>query len=150
MMEGIYKIVWTGLPIPPSINSCYATIMRGGRPIRIKTREYHAFDSACAVWMLENLEMVRTTIKHIKGETLRNRKLQLHWNFIFPQAKLLCKDGSTKRLDVTNRIKVAEDVVCKILEIDDKHVWSGSYSKSIAKGEGKTICTIEVLQDASL
>lgn len=110
----------------------------------------HNFESECDNWVLKNAQLVRKTILDLKSEPLKNKKIQLKTLFLFPPAKLLCKDGRTKKLDVTNRIKGLEDQVSKIIGIDDKHFWSGSYSKQITGNDMRAIVTIEVLPDPSL
>jgi Holliday junction resolvase RusA-like endonuclease len=150
LSEPIYKASWVDFPMPPSINTAYATILRHGRPIKIKSRDMHRFDSDCDSWLLKHAQVVRKTIQDLQSDSLRGKKIQIKFLFLFPPAKLLCKDGRTKRLDVTNRIKAVEDQVSKILGIDDKHFWSGSYAKQITPHEMRAILSIEVLPDQSL
>lgn len=42
---------------------------------------------------------------------------------------ILKKDGTPKRNDTSNRIKALEDVLSKLLGIDDKWFWAGTYDK---------------------
>lgn len=40
--------------------------------------------------------------------------------FCFPREKILTLDGSPKTIDVSNRIKMLEDRLAEIIEVDDK------------------------------
>ncbi len=57
------------------------------------------------------------------GETNAKTRYRLEFEFKFPAAKLFTKDERYKKLDLSNRIKVAEDAVCEVLGFDDKAVF---------------------------
>ena len=49
--------------------------------------------------------------------------------FYMLRGRILCKDGTPKRNDTSNRIKALHDALAQILGIDDSYFFSGSYDK---------------------
>jgi Holliday junction resolvase RusA-like endonuclease len=63
--------------------------------------------------------------------TLVRSKQFIHIDTIFymHRSRILCKDGSPKRNDTSNRLKALHDALAQILGIDDSYFWSVSADK---------------------
>ena len=106
------------LPMPPSVNACYATAGRR----RVSSQALRKFKSEMQLWGLihrpELIEARNEVQAHLGA------KICLKFMFRFPGKKLWLKKGKDpKKLDVSNRIKPAEDAVCEFLGIDDRVVF---------------------------
>ena len=107
------------LPMPPSVNQCYATVGRK----RVSSSALNKFKSAAMMWaVLNRPHLIR--VKEEIEDNLKGQKVYLKFVFRFPYKKLYIKKEKTpKKLDVSNRIKPAEDTVCDFLGFDDRHVF---------------------------
>lgn len=120
------SVVLTHMPLSPSINEAYANNFRSGRG-RFKTKEYKSYESAMKLWSLKNHQV----IKQAKAFLADKAFLSVSAIFYFPYERVLTKKNLSKRQDVTNRVKTLEDVLCKILEIDDCLFWKWSLEKRV-------------------
>lgn len=118
------------LPMPPSINSCYT--QAGKR--RVSSLALQSFKTAAMKWALVHKNDLRIVRQKIPAEQCGYR---LRFQFYFPPEKLFIlrrdKNGPSttpKKLDVSNRIKPAEDIVCQFLGFDDRWVWGIEAEKS--------------------
>ena len=110
---GIYLF---GIPIPPSVNAQYATIMRRGKPIRISSKEAKTYEAVFKAWTMNN----RETLKVAREDIIRwNKPLSISMVVAFNRERLVTKDGRLKRLDVSNRTKAVHDLLAAALGIDD-------------------------------
>lgn len=57
--------------------------------------------------------------------------------FFMLRGRILCKDGTPRRNDTSNRLKALHDVLAEILGIDDSFFFSGSYDKVAVDDESK-------------
>lgn len=106
------------LPMPPTLNKSYAHL--GKR--RFSTQDLKDFKAGIDSWALEN----RTAVKSIREKVLASDErtmFKLTLEFKFPHAKLYTLKNHFKKLDVSNRIKAAEDAVTDVLGFDDKSVF---------------------------
>lgn len=107
----------TDLPLPPSINNCYSTIFRGKKPIRIKSRELRAFENQVFT------ESKQCSLKTAQELCQSSKALRLRLELFFAPSRLYTLDNRIKKLDISNRIKAAEDVLCNLLNIDDSKIF---------------------------
>jgi len=112
--------------MPPSVNQCYATVGRK----RVSSQALKKFKASAMMWAVLNrphLVEVREEIEH----NLLGAKVHLKFIFRFPSKRLYVKKSNTpKKLDVSNRIKPAEDTVCDFLGFDDRHVFKVEAQKA--------------------
>ena len=116
-------------PMPPTSNHLYATILRGGKALRVPSKTYTQFKKNVKQWQLMNLDKVQeahTTLERLDEE---ERVLSVERYFLFHQKSLYRKDGYPKKMDTSNRVKALDDMLFEILEIDDKLIWRGSEEK---------------------
>lgn len=108
-------------PIPVSVNKLYTVV--GGR--NILSREGRAYKNRL------RMEMAKQLLRY--KPLGRNTPLSITYEFFF--STVLNKGYPSKaktrfrRLDASNRVKVLEDVVCEVLDIDDSQVVHMEVSK---------------------
>lgn len=119
------EVILRGFPLPPSMNNVYSNAAGRGR---VKNSAYKSYEAQVQWWMLHNaqaLNSVREWAKTVPaGHGFRLDRL-----FHFLPHRILTKAGTPRKNDTTNRIKVLDDVLAKILWIDDSLFWSGSEDK---------------------
>ncbi len=108
---------FNALPMPPSVNACYENA--GKR--RIKSPKLLAFHAEMRAWALPIVRELRRINGIIVAST--NKKLVFDFVFYFGPGKIYTKSGQIKQLDVSNRIKAIEDVLCGMIGIDDRLVF---------------------------
>lgn len=117
-------LTFVNLPMPPSTNHMYITLRNG---MKFPSPELKAFQA--------EMETRR------KGYPDQNERfpsqgepLSLELQFFLNAGRLLKKDGTTKRWDVSNRIKAMEDAVAKLIGVDDRHFWEVYAAKRVTTG----------------
>ena len=114
----------TGFPLPPSVNALYATVGRR----RVKSREYRVFERSVLAWMkFHTIEVDEA--RELTLQTGPYRYIHIDCVFYMLRSRIICKNGLPKRNDSANRQKALDDVLSKILGIDDSYFWSGAYDK---------------------
>lgn len=102
----------------------------------VKSEKYQAYHARCLEWQIK----YHRALESLKSEILQRRKqlwkeerralyLKLEIYAVFPAQKLISSDGHVERLDSDNRIKPAKDILFKILNLDDKFVFSDFIEK---------------------
>jgi len=130
----------TNIPMPPSTNHLYASIKTRGRIIRVKSQEYKSWEKEFFAWSVVYRAQIKAVKEWALEQTSRNCTIRLDRYFWFCRSDIVCKDGTPKKLDVTNRIKAIDDAIAKLIGIDDSWYWSGYISKNekpFASGENK-------------
>jgi len=126
VVEPIYLL---GIPIPPSVNGQYATVIRNGRPIRIPSKTAREYDRLFSIWELRN----RTLLRQAQGSIREwGTTLEIQMFLVLGRERLLTKQGKVKRLDVTNRSKKLHDLLADALGCDDSLFTSTPMEKVIA------------------
>ena len=114
--------------MPLSINEAY----RGRRFKTLKLKNY----KQDILFNIRYRRVDTSALKFLKGE-----KLTLHILIDSP-TWVTIKEGTIRRSDITNRIKVLEDAIFEALGIDDSQVWNCL----IFKGEKKEVKTHVVIE----
>lgn len=92
------------LPMPPTSNSMFATVMIKGKPRRITTREYKAWRIAA-------------------GDTLARQYAAMGAPAVHRPVALTIRVGMNYTGDISNRIKAVEDLLVANLEMpDDRYI----------------------------
>ncbi len=117
-------------PMPPSSNNAYATCADGRRH---KSKEARAFGKDVEAWHWSNAQVVRRQLTGLQEDmVLKGIKLYV-FNvdaiFWMRRSSIICKDGTPKRNDTSNRIKLLHDALAGVLGIDDSMFWSGTFDK---------------------
>ena len=119
------------IPMPPSVNAIYKSIVVGKKLIRCKSKVYYEYDKIIKDWTHENFDDLKSVKDQIKTLINTGSVLSIDRYFCFHKESLFTKMDTIKRLDVTNRIKVLDDTVMRLFEIDDKYIWFGYEEKVI-------------------
>lgn len=114
-----------GFPLPPSANELYANIPGRGR---IKTEALKSFEAEVHYWSMKNQHLLLPA-RELCQSIGPGCFIRLHKFFYFRPHKILTKSGEPRKNDTSNRIKALEDVLAKLLGIDDKWFWAGNYDK---------------------
>lgn len=116
----------------PSVNACYINVRRG----RVASPELKSFKTKSLIWAIHNQPQL-SKLKLDLMPYLETHKICLEFKFKFPAKKLWLKSSKTpKKLDVSNRIKAAEDRVCEFLDFDDRYVYRCVAEKVEGSAEG--------------
>lgn len=122
-------VILFGIPLPPSSNHQYATIMRGNIPIRIPSKESKNYSKAFWEWKLTN----NKSVNKAKDMVLKWKSpLEVSMYVAIGKDKMFTKDGRLKRWDVSNRCKSLHDLLAGILGVDDKEFIATPMEKILA------------------
>jgi hypothetical protein len=137
--EKMGHAVLLNLPVPPSANGLYKSVMlkrpnRKPTMRRVKTREYVIYSNQMQHWRLQNHRGVRALNAWILATFPERPGAQpLIWLdrfFHLHRSTLWTQKNTVKKYDVTNRIKALDDELTKIIELDDCLIWGGSEEKN--------------------
>lgn len=139
----IELIILNDIPIPPSSNHQYNSIIVKGRPVRVPAKEFNTYKKQFAEWFFRNKELVTQA-----RETIRiwNSPLEVAMYCCFDHSRLITKDGRCKRLDISNRSKILHDLLSDALQIDDSVFVSTPMEKAIATTNEGVIVKIRPFQ----
>lgn len=119
-------------PMPPTLNKGYFNLPRGGRA---PTKELRDFKRQVELWILTNKSSLGAFKQLWEGPWNRCASFKLTIYFIMAKEKLYTLQGKAKKLDVSNRIKFAEDGIAQAIGIDDRYFFSVSAEKLIGEKE---------------
>jgi Holliday junction resolvase RusA-like endonuclease len=116
------------LPMPPSVNALFAGTSR-----RYKSDKYKAFEWEISRWALKNGSSLQLLRAEIEKAIFLDREiaLSMSYEFYFTYESILTKENKPKRNDTANRIKAIEDSIAKLIGVDDKYFWSGTFNKRV-------------------
>jgi len=117
------------IPMPPSSNNMYATVKSRGRMIRVKSAGMRSWEVEFRAWALVHHKDLSIARSWVSGRVFSGDAIRLDRYFWFWPSSIVCKDGSPKKLDVTNRIKALDDALADVLHVDDKWFFSGYVTK---------------------
>ena len=103
--------------MPPSVNSAYT-----GKERRVKSYSYSLYESTLEYWCLAN----QRTIKKVRSHYSRCKMpIAIVLVFKFDTNKILKKStqakSAIKELDTSNRVKLIEDAISSLIDIDDSY-----------------------------
>lgn len=113
-MSDVIRFMW---PMPITINRAYAWSKKSNK--RVTSSIYKMYKVECSKHFMANRGELKRAFYEIRNKINRGEKLILKCTFYFKSC--FNNDGSVKILDVSNRIKVLEDMISKYGEFDDKH-----------------------------
>ena len=111
----------------------------------IKTSDARKYDQAIEQWIKLNQKQVMAARqwsgkKWIEG----HREFKVTLYYCFERSRLITKANTLKKIDTSNRTKVALDKIAHIIGIDDMHFIEDHGSKVIANdGQDEMIVKIE-------
>lgn len=122
-LDALYKaqmnnefFMLSGIPVPPSSNGQYASLFRGGKIVRVPSKEFADYKKAWAQWVKFN----RESITEAKNSLLAwNSSIEVSMLLALDWERLVTKRGTMKKLDITNRSKILHDLLGETLLIDD-------------------------------
>lgn len=120
-------------PMPPSHNALYRNVPGVGR---VATQELKDYKRECEVYALKNARMFREVRQLIFGKWKDFQSYKIDYYFVFKKERIYTKEGKAKKLDVSNRVKAAQDALCYILGFDDKNIWNSTCEKTCGEVEG--------------
>ena len=116
-------MLFYGLPIPCTANRLFTL----SRSRLIKSSDYRAYESQVVVFSLYN----KLAIEKLKEYCKPFKFLKVDTYFAFYRKKLIGLKGEIKSIDASNRIKIAHDVLSKLIDKDDKYFVCGHFEKII-------------------
>lgn len=94
----------------------------------IKSPEYRIYEQKMQVFKLKNFRILDEIEKAFTGKLLRVDAI-----FVFNHKRIFTKKGELKKLDYSNRIKISEDILAKLINIDDSKFVEGYHSKAYSE-----------------
>lgn len=136
------------MPMPPSSNNTYPTIMRKGRMFRVKSGLLKTYEKEMQAWRLSHLAFVSSAYAHLKESlSINDSVIRVDRYFFFPKSKLIGQKGQVKKIDVTNRVKALDDSLADhVLGIDDKYFWAGECEKLISESDETYVTVVLTAQ----
>jgi Holliday junction resolvase RusA-like endonuclease len=132
-------------PLPPSVNEYLLPVAgklkynKFGKPYRqghlTKSKVFKDYENRCQVWALQNKRSLQPIIDQLhdlkfKSEFIKQPfAIRADVYFAFEHSRLITVNNKVEQLDRDNRLKPLQDMLGKILGIDDKHVFSGICEK---------------------
>ena len=126
-------------PMPPSVNTMLMPVMGAMRRNKkgqvyasgrmVKSKEHVEYAKLCNQWALKyqrGLERFKEELQTIKAHKESQGIpfcLSLDAFYLFNVERILTVNNKTEKLDIDNRLKSLLDNLCRILEIDDKHIF---------------------------
>lgn len=114
-----------GIPTPPSLNNAYPS-NRFGR--RFKSREFQTWERDFRIWCLENAKVVNEARQEF-SKGLPGHFVVIDSEFYFPKTKIITLQGTPKKNDTTNRIKILHDAIAGAIWLDDSWFFDGVFTK---------------------
>lgn len=119
--------------------------------MRVASRAYVEFKRKIKAWQIANGRTVEAARKEIRDffkssfpEFTRDCGFSFKRRYYFPTKMLYTKNGSPKKIDLTNRIKALDDCICFILEIDDSLIFESSEKKIESTNSDEAYVSIEI------
>ncbi len=133
----------TNFPIPPSTNELYETnvtkvwkkSLKTGKPYmgfktsRRRSAELEKFLLECLSFKNANYQLIQKMRPEILKWISEGSVLRLDSWVAFERSRIWTKDGQPQVIDADNRRKALQDGISKILDLDDKWVYSGIMEK---------------------
>ena len=134
-------------PLGPTVNNLYVTLKNYRRA---PSAEFRRFKRKVSKWEEANSSDLLASQEYKELHQLIQIKhypirLQIELTFYINRTKIVCKDGSTKRYDTSNRIKAVEDAISGILDIDDRHYWKITAEKVLIEGDSYVTAKVSVM-----
>lgn len=117
----------TNFPVSPSVNEIYSVIKNR----KISSSKLRSFETAAKMWSYKNRSQVIDARKNLKEWGLYSFEIELNLHF----KRIFTLKGEPKRYDASNRIKAAEDNICRLLGFDDKRIMKISIEKKVIVNE---------------
>lgn len=133
------EVFLSGFPLSPSVNECYRNVTGRGR---VKTLSYRLFLERASDWAHANDAPLRAA-RELVGQVKPGLGIAATYVLYFKPERVLTRVRSpgvarvkqvneSKKLDLGNYLKAAEDAIFKLVEIDDAYVWKLDMTKSLA------------------
>jgi len=124
-------------PMPISVNRAYRSVRTGEHSKMVKTDKYKEYIDLVNGYQLVNFQLLKGFSEMAKVWVDAGNTLSFERIFLFHKKKICRKDGRSKKLDVSNRIKCVDDCICDLLGIDDKYIEYGTELKMITSDENQ-------------
>lgn len=119
------------IPLPPSSNLIYNTVMIHGYPRRVKSAKMRTWLREMEGWAYNYPEALRDA-RLLVSNMAADDVLKVDAVFCFQKGSVLTLKGKPKKLDVSNRVKCLHDRISELIGIDDSYFWETSEKKTIA------------------
>lgn len=134
-------IVFDDFPLPPSVNSCYPTI--GGR--RVRSGDLKKFLVWAARWKALHMRQMLDCEDQLRAWMREGYQIRVDSWFCFEYSRVYTKKYEIKALDAHNFTKPLHDALAELLNIDDRHFFSGLAEKVTTTTQEQQ-CTIVTFQ----
>lgn len=127
-------IILKCIPMPPSVNACYANNKKESGRGRIKTKKYREFEQEMLLWFWANTRLVRMLAKVLQ-ELPPGMAVKLEYDFYFKKSSIITEENRPKRNDTANRLKPLDDQLATLFGVDDSLFWDGEFKKHFTADE---------------
>lgn len=124
----VEAIFLAGMPMPPSENMMYRNVAKIGRAL---TKEARQYQKEMQVWACVSNQKITHARLLFDNEFYLGIDVYLY----FPKERIICKNGSPKKLDTANRLKALLDSVARNCGWDDCKFWNVSVHKLVSPNE---------------
>lgn len=121
-------IILDNFPIPPSSNAIYRSFFnkKVGRLVHYKSQEMKAYEVLVESWSSTRQQMISSASETLTNLIFDQRNfIRVDAYFGLKPEKLWNREGSKKKMDVSNRIKALHDCLSNVLAIDDRFFYPG-------------------------
>lgn len=136
-------ITMARVPMPPSSNNQYATIIRHGRPYHVPSAKLKVFQKEMARYGIEHSSMLPFYRDKVQYWLNDEKFLEVRVVFFFKKSQLFTLKDKPKKLDVSNRLKALHDMLSQLLGVDDSLFFKIAAEKTISDN-GSEYCYIEI------
>lgn len=123
-------ITLNNMPMPPSENHSYPTGKHGRR---FKSKALTDFQKLFSLCFSASGDDVPKFKELVQSWVTNNIRMYVTIGFYFKEERILTKDGRSKRLDTTNRLKAVCDSLAESLGVDDKEFWVVTAHKNVSQ-----------------
>jgi len=97
--------------------------------LHYKQKPFVHYEQAVKIYFLMNQLKIRGVKEYLNKISKSGYTFQFDRFFFFHTSNIWTQKGTQKRMDVTNRIKVHDDALCRIIDIDDMNIFQGIEQK---------------------
>lgn len=159
------SLILTDFPMPPSVNTMLMPVMGAlrrnkagkvyGAGRMVKSKEHILYSKLCDQWAIKyrsGLERFKNELREAKAKAEFGKQpfcLDVSAHYMFHVEHLFTVNNKIQPKDADNLNKAAGDNLCRIIGIDDKHIFKFTAEKGITAGHECAIIKIGLYKPRS-